>query len=77
MSNNATKYEVLIKQYLRSILDISGSDSERPRRKVAFTTSMSIRRGWQEKDSLYTKNDMHLTWKLSDNIVIGEGRTGL
>ena len=24
MSNNPTKYEVLIKQYLRSILDISG-----------------------------------------------------
>ena len=30
MSNNSTKYEVLIKQYLRSILDISAIMLQKP-----------------------------------------------
>ena len=41
MSNNSTKYEVLIKQYLRSILDISGNMSTSMQKKNNHVTPSS------------------------------------
>jgi len=50
MSDNLTKYEVLIEQYLRSILDISGTVTWRKfqlefyKQKLDYSLTISMRR---------------------------------